>query len=684
MVNKLNILDTIFQGILFFFLFESFSNMMVNTNAHIFMNLSRMSIILPTILILVIGIIIEIVFFYKNFIESNFKPFFLVILISILRILSQFIILPSMIMIFNFFLFFSVVLLIIEFTHLIEILENKFHLSTFLFGIPIGITIQLIFLTLNVSNNLTSATLKIIPIFGIVTYLLIINWYFYHPKIIQKYKPKEKINNNNPVKQEISFFHFIIYGILFILSLLWIFNPIALSAYDVLDRSFIGLIPDTPINWISYGFTYYILLIGIAILFSSIISHYLLFSKPPNYIKKLIIIISITSCILNVLAYFIIEQPIVGLSSFYITILVVFNVFSITLYVFYCFSYYSFQNRKKSYLGLIIFFFTCFFFIILQVQILWYEYLSLLLNNIIILSLTGTILIILIELKNGKLNLKRKELQWDGKKPITVVYVIIFVILISSFGIVILQRSSEPKPKENPTFMIWNIHNAIGVDDIFDPQRIVEEIEINNPDVIGLNEVDLGALKTSFVDLTSYFAHKLNMYYFYGYSFYKHYGNALLSKYPIQSAEIIHLPQAKSSTEPRSMIKAELEINNEIWTVFITHLSTNQEDRLVQVPYILSVLELLGNFDNVIWMGDFNLEPSSEEYKIIARSNIDLIDSYKYLHPLDPGYTCHFDENFTPRKRIDYILSSPDVIPRSSTIYCSLASDHCAVITEFT
>ena len=47
--------------------------------------------------------------------------------------------------------------------------------------------------------------------------------------------------------------------------------------------------------------------------------------------------------------------------------------------------------------------------------------------------------------------------------------------------------------------MIWNIHNAIGDDDIFDMDRIVSEIKENDPDIVGLNEVDLGAIKTLFL-----------------------------------------------------------------------------------------------------------------------------------------------------------------------------------------
>ena len=231
--------------------------------------------------------------------------------------------------------------------------------------------------------------------------------------------------------------------------------------------------------------------------------------------------------------------------------------------------------------------------------------------------------------------------------------------------------------------MTWNIHNAIGDDDIISLDRIVQEIKTYSPEIAGLNEVDLGALKTSAIDLPSYFAHRLNMYYFYGYTFYKHYGNVILSKYPILEAEIIQLPLAVSSAEPRSFIKAKLQVSTSIWTVFITHLSTKEEDRLIQVPFIISEIEKEITFEKIIFMGDFNFEPTSVEYSLVnSTSMLNFTDTYIFLNS-DLGYTGHFDENHVPHKRIDYIMCSPDLLPKSSEVYCSLSSDHCAVITQF-
>ncbi len=78
-----------------------------------------------------------------------------------------------------------------------------------------------------------------------------------------------------------------------------------------------------------------------------------------------------------------------------------------------------------------------------------------------------------------------------------------------------------------------------------------------------------------------------------------------------------------------------------------------------------------------------HIEPTSTEYTLInGTSALNLTDTYRFLNS-DPGYTGHFDDNHIPRKRIDYILCSPDLTLIISEVYYSLSSDHCAVITDF-
>jgi len=434
--------------------------------------------------------------------------------------------------------------------------------------------------------------------------------------------------------------------------------------------------------WPSYGFTYYILLIlGVAIVSYVLIVKYLFMLNQK--LLRIIIVSSIgITCILTILAIFVIQNDLTILSSIYTSIMTIIGVFSIILYLSYLFNFYAFDSSKKLFVGIIFFFISALFFLVLHVTIMWYEYMSLL-NHLIIQIITCVALILISEVKNLKFSFKIKERPLRLSKTISITFTAILIINIISIGVVVQNSKVESAQNPDATLMIWNIHNAIGDDDIISLDRIVHDIKRYSPEIIGLNEVDLGALKTSSIDLPSYFAHNLNMFYFYGYSFYKHYGNVILSKYPILEAKIIPLPLAVPSAEPRSLIRARLQVNVSIWTVFITHLSTEEEDRLIQVPFIVSEIEKETSFERIVWMGDFNFEPSSTEYTLINSTSIlNFTDTYRFLNS-DSGYTAHFDENHVPHKRIDYIMCSPDLLPKTSEVFCSLSSDHCSVITQF-
>ncbi len=682
MYNYKNISVISILGIVAFLFIESFYNVFVDINAYIFMNFSEFLTLIPTLLVLVFILIVEFFFFISRKIKKKYKPYILIYIITGIRICSQFIIIPSIIFMLNFLMLFSILIFFMGFLLLMEMSESYITFPQLMGGLIIGLGIQFIFLTINISSSLTSDVSKIIPIFVFVGLLILFNNYIFLPNDFEKFISSRNENIKDTNRKSISLFHFIILGVLFIFSMMWIFNPMALSAYDIINLSINGLIPNSLNVWPSYGFTYYIFLIFLSAILSYIVTMKFILTLNQNIIKIIFISSIGATALLTGLGIFIIENDFSILSSIYMSLMTVIGVFSIVLYISYLFLFYSFNSPKTLLKGIFIFFLTSFFFIILHVEILWSEYMSLI-SHLIIQIMTGLALIILYEINNLKSSLTLKEHSIHLSKPIVISFIGIFIIYGISIGIVVNAHKLVSVQKPNPTFMIWNIHNAIGDDEIFNLDRLVQDIKENDPDILGLNEVDLGALKTSFIDLPSYFAHKLNMYYFYGYTFYKHYGNVILSKYPILEAEIIPLPITDQSNEPRSLIKAKFQINSSIWTVYVTHLSTSSDDRLIQVPYIINEIQKEISFENIIWMGDFNLEPSSTEYSLInSTSTLNFTDSYRFLNS-DPGYTSHFDENHIPRKRIDYILCSPDLIPQISEVYCSISSDHCAVITQF-
>jgi len=252
------------------------------------------------------------------------------------------------------------------------------------------------------------------------------------------------------------------------------------------------------------------------------------------------------------------------------------------------------------------------------------------------------------------------------KKPIYS-SILIIVIITSITSLYLIQIESQ-KRTENIKIMTWNIHKGKGIDNEYNLDRIIRVINDNNPNIIGLQEVE--------EDLVVKIAEELNMEYFFGSDLDDEEGNAILSKYPIEEAENLYL----SPDDERSLIKAEIIIKSEKWNVFITHLSLrNREDNLIQIDYILSNV-LKGYTRRIVLMGDFNFGPDSEQYKKITNNEeLKLRDTYSYLNE-DSGLT--FRTNFLFR-RIDYIFGSSDLKPIISEVIYSQASDHCAVSTTF-
>ncbi|MFX1356979.1 MAG: endonuclease/exonuclease/phosphatase family protein [Promethearchaeota archaeon] len=682
MVRYQNSSSILLIGIITYLFIEAFYNVIVNINAYVFMNISEILTILPMLLIAVFGLIAEIFLFMFKKINRTYKPFILLYLISALRICSQFIVLPSVIFIINFLMLFALLLFFMAFFILIGANDTYMPFLQFVGSAIIGLGIYYALLIVNISSNITSDTIKIIPTFLFIGFILYVNHSLFTPKTVENLLSKGDNNKNDVNKKNTSLFHFIILGVLFIYSTMWILNPMALSAYDIINLNINGLISQSFNFWPAYGFTYYIILIlGTAVLSYVVIQKYI-FSLSEKLLKIIIISSIGLTALLTFLAKFVIETDLTIISSIYTSIMTIVGVFSIILYLSYLFNFYAFQSSRKLMIGIIVFFLTALFFLLLHLQILWGEHMSLI-NHVVIQITICFVLISIYEIITIKASLITLKRPISLSKTIVITLATILIINGVSIGVLVETRRVIPPENPEATVMIWNLHNAIGDDDIFSLERIVQDIQEFSPTIIGLNEVDLGNLKTSAIDLASYFAYRLNMYYFYGYTFYKHYGNAILSKYPILDAEIITLPKAIPSAEQRALIRAKIEFNSSIWTIFITHLSTEEDDRLIQVPFIISEIEKEALFEKIIFMGDFNFVPSSVAYSLINSTSIlKFTDTYRILNS-DLGNTSWFDEDHNPTKRIDYIMCSPDLNPKTCEVFCSLSSDHCSVITGF-
>ena len=176
-----------------------------------------------------------------------------------------------------------------------------------------------------------------------------------------------------------------------------------------------------------------------------------------------------------------------------------------------------------------------------------------------------------------------------NKKPKSIILMILFFIpLISSF--IMLGISEFPKTapsKSEIKFMTYNIHFGQGMDDLLNLERIAQNILTEDPDIIGLQEVENGRITSQGVDMAFWLAKRLNMmdYFYYPAANEHAFGVALLSKFPIKSVCGTQIP---AILQERVLIHGVIKINSTLdIDVFVTHLGIREENNSAQIDYIL-------------------------------------------------------------------------------------------------
>jgi endonuclease/exonuclease/phosphatase family metal-dependent hydrolase len=672
-------------GIVTFFLIEAFYNTCLYVTSVLFINLGVMAESLPSVLLYLTFIFIFLALFGSKLIKPQVKLFAIVLIILVARVFAQFYLSSEIYLLVNLSLLLGGVLFFLELFITLRRTEVLQDFQVLIGGIILGVGINYALYLLNLSSNLTTELTKLPFTIAFIAILMALNIVLFRPKLIQDVQDHPHSPDKSLGTKNLHIFHFFLIGILFFFTLSWILSPVTLSAYDPLNLQFNNLAVGSSIPWPFFGFSYYIFTILIAATASFFIIRHLISFRSSKVHKLALLVSNVLACLLNSLALMILDISSSLLSSVYLTALVFCSVFALLFNLAFFIHSYAISSRVKAYFGIFFFIVGLILSVIIEILISWVQYSSMLIS-ILIFSLLVFPCLFTFSIRNCR-HIITQKLNCLGKKLISAFFAAIFILNFACFGFLAMTRSIEPPLPTNPTFMVWNIHNAIGVDTKYDADRLVAAIRANNPDVLGLNEVDMGSMKTGFIDLASYIAYKLHMWVYYGPSFYKHYGNAILSKYPILEAETFPLPIIVEGAEPRCVIRTRINVTSEVWTVYVTHLSTKHDDRLAQVDYNYSnsVVSIINQsaFTHVVWMGDFNFEPTSEEYaKLNASSLVKFRDTYPYLNS-DPGYTGGFDEDAVPHRRIDYILSSPDLVPTTSWVTCSLGSDHCAVVTQF-
>jgi endonuclease/exonuclease/phosphatase family metal-dependent hydrolase len=237
-----------------------------------------------------------------------------------------------------------------------------------------------------------------------------------------------------------------------------------------------------------------------------------------------------------------------------------------------------------------------------------------------------------------------------------------------------MSRGEESRPMqrlEELSLMTYNIHRGIGKNGALNLSATAEVINASNADIISLQEVERYSIRTGFVDQIKFLGTHTSMNYAYGKSINVlngEYGNAILSKYPIEEYKAFPLP---SIGEQRTVLRSVINVDGMRVAVYNTHLGLSEEERKSQLDFIIEMT--LKEEHPFILMGDLN--SSIERLKALTEimtdsaENSDLQEQSTYV-----------DDKL--QERIDYIFTSQDITVEDYDVAIVDASDHYPVVCK--
>ncbi len=155
--------------------------------------------------------------------------------------------------------------------------------------------------------------------------------------------------------------------------------------------------------------------------------------------------------------------------------------------------------------------------------------------------------------------------------------------------LVLVTLAAGPLAAEEPIrlrVLSYNIHHAEGVDGKLDVERIAAVIQSVEPDLVAIQEIDQRVRRSQSVDQPAELARLTQMHVAFGGNIELqggHYGNAILSRFPIQAHSNIRLPNVDNG-EQRGAISAQIAIPqlSEPLLFFATHFDhrRNSQERV--------------------------------------------------------------------------------------------------------
>lgn len=239
-----------------------------------------------------------------------------------------------------------------------------------------------------------------------------------------------------------------------------------------------------------------------------------------------------------------------------------------------------------------------------------------------------------------------------------------------------------------PRLLTYNVHACVGVDGKLDVDRVAEAIALCKPDIVALQELDVGRRRTGKVDQAHAIAERLGMRFHFNAAINvaeERYGDAILTPLSMRLVRAAPLPTLPEFTvlEPRGAVWVEIEVEGVKLQVINTHLGLVPREQRVQVADLLGERWLSDDrcVDPVILCGDFNAPSRTRPYQALSGA---LRDAQRALKPRRTQATF---PSQAPFLRIDHLFVSPGVkvldVQAADGPIMRVASDHRPLWLDF-
>lgn len=190
-------------------------------------------------------------------------------------------------------------------------------------------------------------------------------------------------------------------------------------------------------------------------------------------------------------------------------------------------------------------------------------------------------------------------------------------------------------------------------------------------DLVGLQEVDGGSLRSGFINQTEYLADRADIPFWYSQTNRKlgklaQHSNGILSRFRPRDLVEHKLPGVIPG---RGMLCARFGHADESLVVMIVHLALGRRARLRQLAYIS---ERINSYPHVVLMGDMNCHSLSQEFDELL----------KWTDLCEPIHGLHTFPSWRPYRNIDHILVSPSLQVEKVHVLNYPFSDHLPIAME--